>query len=596
MAFESRDQIEDRYKWDLSSMYANDAAFEAALEADQELPAKLEAHRGKACTSAKNLLSYLRLHDDAKVEMERMANYADRRRDEDTRVARCQTYSARAMELYTRTQAATSWFATELMALPAEKLEQYMAEEPELNHYRRYFEQVLHLRPHTLSAPEEKLLASAQDMAAQPGQVYLLLNDADLTFPDAIDSRGEHHPVTHERYISLIENRDRALRKSAYDSLYGTYQKIRNTSAALLTSQEKQLKFFADARHYNSSLEMCLDENEVPTSVYGSLINAVHDSLPTFYRYASLRKKVLGVDELRFWDMYVPLVDSIEMDFTFDEATELIQKALAPLGKDYLDIVRTGLSQRWIDVYETPGKASGAYSAGSFGNHPVILLNYQGKLDDVFTLIHEMGHSVHTYLSCKTQGATYSDYSIFVAEVASTTNEALLTHYLLGHETDPARRAYILNHFAEQFRTTLYRQTMFAEFERDAAEMCAHNGGLTAEDLCERYGDLNKLYFGPEAVVDDKISLEWARIPHFYYDFYVYQYATSFAAAVALSERIINEGEPAVRDYLNFLSGGCSKTPIDLLRGAGVDMSTPKPVEDALAYFSTIVDQLEATL
>ena len=344
-------------------------------------------------------------------------------------------------------------------------------------------------------------------------------------------------------------------------------------------------------RKYGSALEYCLDHTEVPTEVYTNLISTVHKNLPAMHRYVKMRKEALGVDELHFYDLYVPLVEDVEMDFTYEQACELILKALEPMGEDYLALVRKGLSERWIDVYETPGKRSGGYSAGGYGMHPVILLNFQGKLDDVYTLIHEMGHSIHTYLSSHNQPPVYSDYVIFVAEVASTCNEALLTRYLLKTETDPKRRAYILNHFLEQFRGTMYRQTMFAEFELEVNEMAARGEGITADALCEKYRQLNELYFGPDIVVDDEIALEWARIPHFYYQYYVYQYATGFAAAIALSNRILDEGASAVEDYLGFLKGGSSKPPIELLRGAGVDMASAQPIDDALALFDHLLDQ-----
>lgn len=596
MDFTSRDQIDERYKWDLSSMCASDEDFGRRLKKAGALPEKLISYQGKVSKSAEDLLAYLRLEDEVSVELERLCNYADRRGDEDTRVAKYQSFSAQAMALATKVQSATSWFNAELLAMPEDALEAFFAEKPELEHYRRKLEQVVRLRPHTLSAPEEKLLASAQDSAAQPGRVFSLLNDADLSFPDATDSAGAAHKVTHGSFIPLMMSHDRALRRSAFDSVYGSYGQVRNTSAALLSAQAKHLAFFADARRYASALELSLDANEIPVSVYENLLGAVHDGMPAAYRYFDLRRRTLGLDKLHFWDVYVPLVEDVDMSFTYEEACELIQEALAPLGDEYLSIVRHGLESRWIEVYETPGKASGAYSAGSYGMEPVILLNFQNNLESTFTLIHEMGHSVHTYLSAHAQGATYANYSIFVAEVASTFNEALLYRYLLEHESDPKRHAFILNQFAEGFRTTLYRQAMFAEFERDMGEICKRDGALTADALCERYGELCGEYFGPAVEVDDGIRLEWARIPHFYYNYYVYQYATSFAAAIALSQRVLDEGEPAVQDYLDFLRGGNSKPPIELLRGAGVDMSTSKPVEDALAYFAQLVDELGAAL
>ena len=432
--------------------------------------------------------------------------------------------------------------------------------------------------------------------AGQPENTFSMLNDADMRFEDAVDSDGEAHPVTHGSYIPLLMSQDRTLRTSAYRSLYSAYGQFRNTSAAIMASQMKQLKFFADARRYSSTLEAALDANEVPVEVYTQLIEAVHANTAALHKYTALRKRVLGLDELRFYDLYVPMVAGVDMHFSYEEACELILKALAPLGEDYLDIVREGLSQRWVDVYETPGKRSGAYSAGGYGMHPVILMNFQGELDDVFTLVHEMGHSIHTYLSCANQPSRYADYVIFVAEVASTCNEALLMRYLLDHAGSAQEKAYLLNHFTEQFRGTLYRQTMFAEFELKVNELAATGAGITADALCEIYAQLNRAYFGDDVVVDEQIALEWSRIPHFYYRYYVYQYATGYAAAIALSKRILEEGAPAVADYKRFLSGGSSATPLELLRIAGVDMATPAPVTSALQLFDQLVDELAALL
>lgn len=451
-------------------------------------------------------------------------------------------------------------------------------------------------REHTLSAEEEALLARAEELAVQPTNIFSMFDDADLTFDDAVDSEGKTHKLTSGSFVPLLMDADRVLRESAFKQLYSRFGEFRNTSAAILTSQVKNLQFFSSSRKYASSLEAALAENEIPVEVYNNLIDAVHQNFPAFYKYVDLRKRVMGLDELHFWDVYTPLVDDVDMKFTYEEACDLIVKALAPMGEEYVGLVKKGLESRWVDVYETPGKRSGAYSAGGKGMNPVMLLNFQGGLDDVYTLIHEMGHSLHTYFSSHNQEITYSDYSIFVAEVASTCNEALLSHYLLEHETDPARHAYILNHFLEGFRGTIYRQCMFAEFERDISQMNADGVALNAEVLSERYGKLCAEYFGPGIELDEEIKLEWSRIPHFYYNFYVYQYCIGFSAAIALSQRILSEGEPAVKDYIGYLSGGCSKTPIELLRGAGVDMATPDPVNAALKYFGELVDQLEQEL
>ena len=596
MAYESREEIDSKYKWDLSSMFPSDEAFEAGLEELKAYCPKLLAFKGKISTSAQDLLEFLQLEDKMNLLLYKIINYAERKSDEDTRVAKYQAYVANATSAYTQVGEATSWFAAELLAIPAEFIEKFYAEAPALEFYRRKLNKILNQREHTLSAEEEALLARAEELAVQPTNIFSMFDDADLTFDDAVDSEGKTHKLTSGSFVPLLMDADRVLRESAFKQLYSRFGEFRNTSAAILTSQVKNLQFFSSSRKYASSLEAALAENEIPVEVYNNLIDAVHQNFPAFYKYVDLRKRVMGLDELHFWDVYTPLVDDVDMKFTYEEACDLIVKALAPMGEEYVSLVKKGLESRWVDVYETPGKRSGAYSAGGKGMNPVMLLNFQGGLDDVYTLIHEMGHSLHTYFSSHNQEITYSDYSIFVAEVASTCNEALLSHYLLEHETDPARHAYILNHFLEGFRGTIYRQCMFAEFERDISQMNADGVALNAEVLSERYGKLCAEYFGPGIELDEEIKLEWSRIPHFYYNFYVYQYCIGFSAAIALSQRILSEGEPAVKDYIGYLSGGCSKTPIELLRGAGVDMATPDPVNAALKYFGELVDQLEQEL
>lgn len=596
MAYESREEIDSKYKWDLSSMFPSDEAFEAGLEELKAYCPKLLAFKGKIPTSAQALLEFLQLEDQMNLLLYKIINYAERKSDEDTRVAKYQAYVANATSAYTQVGEATSWFAAELLAIPAESVEKFYAEVPALEFYRRKLNKILNQREHTLSAEEEALLARAEELAVQPTNIFSMFDDADLTFDDAVDSEGKTHKLTSGSFVPLLMDADRVLRESAFKQLYSRFGEFRNTSAAILTSQVKNLQFFSSSRKYASSLESALAENEIPVEVYNNLIDAAHQNFPAFYKYVDLRKRVMGLDELHFWDVYTPLVDDVDMKFTYEEACDLIVKALAPMGEEYVNLVKKGLESRWVDVYETPGKRSGAYSAGGKGMNPVMLLNFQGGLDDVYTLIHEMGHSLHTYFSSHNQEITYSDYSIFVAEVASTCNEALLSHYLLEHETDPARHAYILNHFLEGFRGTIYRQCMFAEFERDISQMNADGVALNAEVLSERYGKLCAEYFGPGIELDEEIKLEWSRIPHFYYNFYVYQYCIGFSAAIALSQRILSEGEPAVKDYIGYLSGGCSKTPIELLRGAGVDMATPDPVNAALKYFGELVDQLEQEL
>lgn len=593
MEVKSRDEIKEKYHWDLASIFATDEVFLQALEEAKGYPAKCAAYQDKISQSAQELLAFLRLDDEANIALSRLLNYAQRKSDEDTRVSKYQDFASQAMSLYVSVASACAWFTPELLSLDQQAMEAFYQQCPELELYRRNLDRIFRRKEHTLSPAEEALLASAGEMAAQPDNIYSMFADADLTFADAVDSQGEKHPVTHGTYGPLLYSQDRVLRKSAFESCYAGYGQFRNTCAATLNAQTKQLKFFADARKYPNTLTAALDETEVPVEVYTNLIDAVHRNLPAMHKYTRLRRKLLGVEELHFYDLYVPMVGDVDMHFTYEEACDLILKALEPMGEEYCAIVRQGLAQRWIDVYENPGKRSGAYSAGGYSMHPFILLNFQGTLNDVFTLIHEMGHSMHTYLSCANQPSCYSEYVIFVAEVASTCNEALLMQYLLKNTTDKRQRAYLINYFLEQFRTTLYRQTMFAEFELEVNRMTERGEGLTADALCAIYRKLNEDYFGPDIVLDDEISLEWARIPHFYYNYYVYQYSTGYAAAIALSQKILQEGKSAVEHYLNFLKGGCSKPPIDLLRGAGVDMATAQPIDEALKLFDGLIDEMD---
>ena len=592
MAYESRAQIPLQYTWDLSSMYESDGAFLEALEHARTYPQRCLAFQGAVSQDPNKLLAFLELDDEIGIELGKLVNYANRKSDEDTRDSTYQDYSAQVMTLYTNIAASQAWFSSELLELSDSQMEGFYAQQPALELYRRALGRIFARRAHTLSPAEEKLLASAADMASQPENIFSLLNDADLRFDDAVDSQGQAHAVTHGSYIPLMMSPDRTLRHSAFTSLYATYNQFRNTCAATLGAQMKQQKFFADARRYDSTLAASLDGTEVPVEVYTNLIQAVRRNLPAMHKYVDVRRKLLGLDELHFWDLYVPVVKDVQMEFTYEQACDIILHALEPMGPEYLALVKRGLESRWVDVYETPGKRSGAYSAGSYGTQPVICMNFQGKLDDVFTLIHEMGHSIHTYLSCQNQPPVYADYVIFVAEVASTCNEALLTEYLLKTTADERERAYILNHFLEQFRGTIYRQCMFAEFELRVNELVATGQGATADALNGIYRQLNADYYGPGICVDDDIAVEWARIPHFYYQYYVYQYATGFAAAIALSQRILTHGASAVEDYLGFLKGGCSKTPIELLRGAGVDMSCAQPIDAALSWFNELVDEM----
>ena len=568
-----RNEIPVEDTWATEDMYVSDAAWEEELKTIAEEETYLASF----------------------AKLEWLANYCMRKADEDTRNATYQAMSGKFMSVVVALSAATSFETPEIMAISDETLDGFYNEYPALERYRRYLTDLRRRKDHVLSAQEEKLLAAAGEMAQTPDNVYGMFADADITFADALDKDGKAHPVTQGTFISCEESSDRVLRKNAYESLYHGFAGFKNTAAGLLNAQNKQLKFFAEARRYANAFEASLDRTNVPTSVYLNLIEAVHKNADKMHRYIRLRKKLLGVDELHFYDVYTPLVADVDKKIPYAEAKKTVYDSLAPLGEDYRKILQEGFDNRWIDVYQNVGKRSGAYSAGA-SVHPYVLLNYTGTLDSQFTLAHEMGHALHSYHSNKYQNPVDADYVIFVAEVASTCNEALLMEYLLGKTTDKKERAYLINHFLDQFKGTIYRQTMFAEFELNIGRMVQEGKTLTADVLCEEYRRLNELYYGPDIVVDDEIAMEWARIPHFYYNYYVFQYATGYSAAIALSRKILKEGESAVKDYIRFLSGGCSKSPIDLLKDAGVDMTSPAPVEEALALFGTLLDEMEALL
>ena len=588
-----RSEIPVEDTWALEDLYVSDEAWEQELKTLEEDQAYLAAFAGKLAESAENLYAYMEKTEQVNAKAELLANYCMRKADQDTREAVYQAMVGKFMNVIVGLSAATSFETPEIMAISDESLEDFYTSCPVLERYRRYLTDLRRRKEHVLSPAEEKLLAAAGEMSQAPDNIYGMFADADMTFPDALDAEGNPHPISQGTFVPCQESPDRVLRKNAYESLYHSFGKFKNTAASILNAQNKQLKFFAEARKYENAFEASLDRTNVPTSVYLNLIEAVHKHLPKMHRYVRLRKKLLGVDELHFYDIYTALVSDVDKKIPYEEAKATIYDALAPLGEDYRAVLKQGFENRWIDVYQNEGKRSGAYSAGA-AVHPYVLMNYSGTLDSQFTLAHEMGHALHSYYSNKNQNPIDADYVIFVAEVASTCNEALLMEYLLGKTTDKKERAYLINHFLEQFKGTLYRQTMFAEFELNIGKMVAEGQTLTADVLCAEYRRLNEAYFGPDMVVDDEIALEWARIPHFYYNYYVFQYATGYSAAIALSRRILSEGENAVKDYLNFLSGGCSKSPIDLLKGAGVDMTSPTPVEAALELFGTLLDEMEA--
>lgn len=588
-----RSDVPEEFTWNLKDLFPSDEAWRKEFDALREMPEKITAYQGKLGESAATLLAYFRLNDELEVRVSKLYGYASCKNDQDQGDGVSQDMRGKAMSVAVALGSAGAFATPEIMAISDETLKRFHKEEPALDEYRRSLYQIRRMKAHILSSAEEKLLAAAGEMAETPGHVSSILENADLTFPDVVDGKGEKHALTTGSFVPLEESGDRVLRKNAFEAYYARFGEFRNTAAALLDAQFKKLRFFSESRGYQSTLEASLDHTEVPTSVYTNLIDAVHANLDKMYRYVALRKKLLGVDELHMYDVYTPIVSDAARKIDFEEAKKTTLEALAVLGEDYIAMLKEGYENRWIDVYENAGKRGGAYSSGVKVPHPYVLLNHKDTLDSMFTLAHEMGHTLHSCYSHKNQPASTSDYVIFVAEVASTCNEVLLVRHLLNKTTDKKERAYLINHFLDSFKGTVYRQTMFAEFELAMGKMAEAGEALTADALCKKYHELNKLYFGPDMVSDNQIALEWARIPHFYYNYYVFQYATSFCAAVAIADRILSEGESAVKEYKKFLSGGSSADPISLLKIAGVDMSTPAPVNAALKLFDELLDEME---
>ncbi len=589
----SRSEIPVEDTWAIEDLFASDELWEDELQTLEQDKNDLTSYAGKLGQSGQILYDYLYKMEQTDVKAMLLGNYCMRKSDVDTRDAKYQAMTGKYMSIAVEIGAACSFETPEIMAISDDTLESFYINCPELERYRRYLTDLRRMKDHVLSPAEEKLLASASEMAQAPNQTFNMLINADMKFQDALDSAGNAHPVSQGTFVLCQESVDRTLRKNAYESFYHGFMGYKNTMASLLNAQNKQLKFYADARNYSSAFEGALNRTNVPTSVYLNLIETVHQNMDKMHRYVRLRKKLLGVDELHFYDIYTPLVSDVNKKIPYAEAKQTIYDALAPMGDDYRKILKEGFDNRWIDVYQNEGKRAGAYSAG-VSVHPYVLMNYTGTLDSQFTLAHEMGHALHSHHSNQHQNPIDSGYVIFVAEVASTCNEALLMEYLLGKTKDKKERAYLINHFLEQFKGTLYRQTMFAEFELNIGKMVQEGKTLTPDVLCAEYRRLNELYYGPDMVVDDEIAVEWARIPHFYFNYYVFQYATGYSAAIALSRRILREGDSAVKDYIRFLSGGCSKSPIDLLKDAGVDMTGPEPIQQALDLFGTLLDEMEA--
>ena len=588
-----REETDKRYQWHIEDLYADDSQWEEEYRRLEGMIPELEAYRGRLGESAAVLLELLRRQDEVNQLAERVYVYANQRLHENTGNGTYQGLAGRAQALLVRLSAAAAYIVPELLSLEEGQVERFLGEEPGLALYSHYLDEVMRRKEHTLSPQLEQLLAETEEMAQGPSDIFSMFNNADVKFPSIWGEDGEPIEVTHGSYISLLENPDREIRRAAFASLYETYGKFRNTLAAAYKANVTQAVFYARARGYRSSLEAALYESAIPVKVYDNLIGTVREFLPLLHRYVRLRRRLLGVEELHMYDLYVPVVPGVDMKIPFAQAKEMVQEGLAPMGEEYLGHLREGMEGGWIDVYENQGKRSGAYSWGAYGTHPYVLMNYHDNLNNVFTLAHEMGHALHSYYSDHAQPYVYAGYKIFVAEVASTCNESLLIHSLIGKARDVKEKAYLINYFLEQFRGTVFRQTMFAEFEKQTHEMAERGEQLTADALCSLYYRLNQEYFGEDICVDPEIEVEWARIPHFYTPFYVYQYATGFSAAIALSGRILREGAPAVEDYKRFLRGGCSAYPLELLRMAGVDMEDPKPVREALRVFGDYLQQLE---
>lgn len=592
----TRKDVPVEYTWRLEDIFATDEQWEQEFQQIQALLPKFSEYKGRLGESAQTLYEALQYRDHVFMRLGKLYAYAHMRHDEDTANSLYQGLETRAEGLYAEAGQATAFIVPEILAMDEDVLRTFLQQYEPLRLYAHELDEMNRQRPHVLSEKEEALLAQAAEVMNASSNTFGALNNADLRFPTITDENGEEVEVTHGRYIRFLESEDRRVRRDAFKAVYDTYRKYENTFASTLSGAVKRNNFFARVRNYRSAREAALSKNQIPETVYDNLIETIHRYLPLLHRYVQLRKRVLGLDELHMYDLYTPLVKQVDMKVTYEEAKDILLKGLTPLGDEYISIVKEGLDNRWVDVQETRGKRSGAYSSGAYGTNPYILMNWQDNVNNLFTLAHEFGHSVHSYYTRKFQPYPYGNYSIFVAEVASTCNEALLNDYLLKTIDDEKKKLYLLNHYLETFRGTVFRQTMFAEFEHMIHQMAQNGEALTAKVLTEKYYELNKTYFGDGVVIDEEIGLEWARIPHFYYNYYVYQYATGFSAATALSKQILEEGAPAVERYIEFLKAGSSDYPIEVLKKAGVDMTSPEPIEQACQVFEQKLQQLEQLL
>lgn len=592
----ARNEIAIEDTWRLEDIFATDEDWEKEFSLVKEEIKKAQSFKGTLGESADQLYAALQFQDSLTERLGKLYAYAHMRYDQDTTNSFYQGMDDRIKTVYTQASSELSYIVPEILSIEEEKLKQFLQEKEGLRLYEHALDEINLQRPHVLSAEQEALLAQASEVMNASSNTFGMLNNADLEFPSIKDEDGEEVQITHGRYIRFLESEDRRVREDAFKAVYKTYGKFQNTFASTLAGTVKKDNFNAKVRHYNSARHAALSNNNIPESVYDNLVNTVNENLHLLHRYVDLRKKVLGIEELHMYDLYTPLVKDVKMKVTYDEAKEYLLKGLAPLGEEYVNVLKEGFNNRWVDVHENKGKRSGAYSSGAYGTNPYILMNWQDNVNNLFTLAHEFGHSVHSYYTRKYQPYPYGNYSIFVAEVASTCNENLLNDYLLKTIDDDKKRLYLLNHYLEGFRGTVFRQTMFAEFEHLIHMKAQEGEALTAELLTKEYYALNKKYFGDNIHIDEEIGLEWARIPHFYYNYYVYQYATGFSAATALSKQILEEGQPAVERYLEFLKAGSSDYPIEVLKKAGVDMTKAEPIEDALKVFEEKLTEMEELL
>ncbi|WP_243735122.1 oligoendopeptidase F [Paenibacillus turpanensis] len=586
-----RSEVPAEHRWNLDDLVPNLEAWEKEYAEVRQLLTKVKQFQGKL-NNADAIRDCFALEDEIGLHSERVYVYANMKHHEDMAEPAAMALSDKAKKLSVEASEALSFITPEILELSEEQLKALIAD-PKLADYKFTLEEMLRQKPHTLSKPEEALLAQAGSIAQGPGTIFGMLNNADMKFPKVKNEKGEEVELTHGRYIQFLESRNREVRKNAFQAMYSTYAKQKNTLAATLSANVTKNVFYAKARKYPSVLEMSLSGDNIPNEVYSNLISTIHEHLPLLHRYMKLRKKLLKVDELHMYDLFTPLVDEFDMNIPYEEAKQTVKESLKPLGDDYLRVLQEGYDNRWIDVYENEGKRSGAYSWGAYGTHPYVLLNHKDNLNSMFTLAHEMGHAIHSYYSDNTQKYRDAQYTIFLAEVASTLNEALLNNYLLEKTTDAKEKMFLLTHYADQFRTTVFRQTMFAEFEKIIHEKAEAGESLTPQALSEIYYNLNLKYHGSDMVVDQDIEMEWGRIPHFYTSFYVYKYATGFSAAASFAKQILEEGQPAVDRYLGFLKSGGSDFSINILKRAGVDMSSPEPIRQAMEVFEDLLTEME---